>query len=417
MPPRPTRRIAVVHDFLYCYAGAERVLEQILNVYPDADLFSLFDFLPPDARGFIRDKQVRHSFLQRMPFARRHHRAYLFLMPLAIEQLDMSGYDIVISSSYLAAKGVITRSDQLHICYCHTPARFAWDLQTQYLSQSGLLKGLRSMMARAILHYIRMWDVRCANGVDVFLANSRYVARRIHKVYRRSATPLYPPVDVERFTPLRTARSGFVTASRLVPYKRVDLIIEAFNRMPDRRLTVIGDGPQYKQLKAMAGPNVTLLKYQPFEVLREHMRHASAFVFAAEEDFGIVPVEAQACGTPVIAYGRGGAAETIVNGTTGVFFAEQTAESIVDAVREFEVGGPWDAGAIRDNAQRFHPSAFRQRLASIVESEWLEFRAAAGSVRAEPIGGTLTHPDQRPVGWVRGRRIADQASDVAAALR
>src|SRR6476620_4384312 len=178
---RSHRKIAVIHDFLYCYAGAERVLEQILNVYPDADLFSLFDFLPAENREFIRNKKVTASFIQRMPMAKRFHRAYLPLMPLAIEQLDLSGYDIVISSSYLAAKGVITRPDQLHVCYCHTPVRFAWDMQRPYLTQSGLLKGLKSFAAKVLLHYIRGWDVRSSNGVDVFMTNSRFVGRRIQK--------------------------------------------------------------------------------------------------------------------------------------------------------------------------------------------------------------------------------------------
>src|SRR3954469_10160490 len=276
---RTNRKIAVIHDFLYCYAGAERVLEQILNIYPEADLFSLFDFLKPEDRGFIHNKSVTATFIQRMPFAKRFHRAYLPLMPLAIEQLDLSGYDVVISSSYLAAKGVITRPDQLHICYCHTPVRFAWDMQRQYLTQSGLMRGLKSFAAKVLLHYIRGWDSRSSNGVDVFLTNSRFVSRRIQKVYRRQATPLYPPVDVENFQPSRGPRSGFVTASRLVPYKRIDLIVEAFKRMPDKQLTVIGDGPQFKQLKAMAGPNVNLMGYQPFDVLRQQMQSAEAFVF------------------------------------------------------------------------------------------------------------------------------------------
>ena len=395
---RPNRKIAVIHDFLYCYAGAERVLEQILNVYPEADLFSLFDFLPPGERGFIRNKKVTSTFIQRMPMAKKFHRAYLPLMPLAIEQLDLTGYDVVISSSYLAAKGVITRPDQLHVCYCHTPVRFAWDMQRQYLSQSGLMKGLKSFAAKVLLHYIRGWDVRSSNGVDVFMTNSRFVGRRIQKTYRRASTPVYPPVDVERFTPNQGRRSGFLTASRLVPYKRIDLIVEAFNQMPDKQLTVIGDGPHYKMLKAKAKSNVRLLGYQSFDVLRKHMQSAEAFVFAAEEDFGIVPVEAQACGTPVIAFARGGAAETIVEGQTGLFFREQTTESIMDAVREFEVMGDWDASAIRRNAERFDAARFREQFAGVVESEWIQFNA-------ERNRGTAMLPmtEARATRWGLGR--------------
>ncbi|HSI36630.1 MAG: glycosyltransferase family 4 protein [Phycisphaerae bacterium] len=381
---RRNRKIAVVHDFLYCYAGAERVLEQILNVYPDADLFALFDFLPEGERDFIQNKPVNTTFIQRMPFARSRHRAYLPLMPLAIEQLDLSAYDLIISSSYLAAKGVITRPDQLHVCYCHTPVRFAWDMQTQYLSKSGLLGGIKSAFARVLLHYIRNWDVRSANGPDVYLTNSKFVGRRIQKTYRRPATTVYPPVDLDQFTPGDGPRSGYVTASRLVPYKRIDLVVEAFNRMPDKRLTVIGDGPQYKQLKAMAKPNVRVLGHQPFESLLAHMRGAEAFVFAAEEDFGIVPVEAQACGTPVIAFGRGGAAETIVDGLTGIFFGDQTAQSLIAAVHEFEAVGDWDPQVIRANAQRFNAPRFREQFGAIVESEWIQASAERSRASVVP---------------------------------
>jgi glycosyltransferase involved in cell wall biosynthesis len=404
---RSGRKIAIVHDFLYCYAGAERVLEQILNIYPEADLFSLFDFLKPEDRGFIHNKSVTATFIQRMPFAKRFHRAYLPLMPLAIEQLDLSGYDLVISSSYLAAKGVITRPDQLHVCYCHTPVRFAWDMQRQYLAQSGLIRGLKSIAAKVLLHYIRGWDSRSSNGVDVFLTNSRFVSRRIQKVYRRQATPLYPPVDVENFQPSRGPRNGFLTASRLVPYKRIDLIVEAFNRMPDKQLTVIGDGPEFKKLKAMAGPNVNLMGYQPFDVLRQQMQTAEAFVFAAEEDFGIVPVEAQACGTPVIAYNRGGAAETVIEGETGVFFRQQTADSLIDAVREFESIGEWSVGAIRRNAERFDASRFREQFAGVVESEWVQFNAERN--RGTPSVAPASQTELRPARWSHNRLPAVDA--------
>jgi glycosyltransferase involved in cell wall biosynthesis len=374
---RAKRSIGVVHDFLYCYAGAERVLEQILRVYPEAEIFSLFDFLPPGQRDFIQNKPVRSSFLQKLPLARRKHRAYLPLMPLAIEQMDMSKYDIVISSSYLAAKGVITRPDQMHVCYCHTPVRFAWDQQFQYLAQSRLQKGLRSLFARWILHYIRSWDVRSANGVDHFISNSQYVSRRINKIYRRDSTPIYPPVDVENFTLSMQKDNYYLTASRLVPYKRIDLIVEAFNRFPDRKLVVIGDGPDFRKIQAMAGPNVTLLGHQSFEILKSYMQKAKAFVFAAEEDFGIVPVEAQACGTPVIAFSRGGQAESIISGRTGLFFEQQEVESLLQAILRFEANeGRFNPLAIRANAERFSAGRFREEFETFVESRWAEFQAA-----------------------------------------
>jgi UDP-N-acetylmuramyl pentapeptide phosphotransferase/UDP-N-acetylglucosamine-1-phosphate transferase/glycosyltransferase involved in cell wall biosynthesis len=333
----PNVRVAVLHDFLYCYGGAERVLEQILKVLPNADVYSLFDFLPEQHRGFLGGKTVRTSFIQKLPWARRKHRSYLPLMPLAIEQMDVSNYDVLVSSSYVAAKGAITRPDQLHVCYCHTPVRFAWDLQHQYLSESGLNRGIKSILARAVLHYIRNWDARSSNGVDAFVTNSNFVARRIQKFYRRKSMTIYPPVAVDKFSLQVEKEDFYLTASRLVPYKRVDLIAEAFSQMPHRRLIIVGEGPDFEKIKAKAGPNVKLVGHQPFERLRQYMQMASAFVFAAEEDFGIVPVEAQACGTPVIAYGRGGVTESVISGKTGLFFHEQTVDSLVAAVEQFEV--------------------------------------------------------------------------------
>lgn len=404
------RKVAIVHDFLYCYGGAERVLEQIINVFPDAHLFSLFDFLPPDQRGFIRDKPVTTTFIQRLPLARRKHRSYLPLMPLAIEQLDVSAYDIVISSSYVAAKGVITRPDQLHVCYCHSPVRFAWDLQHQYLAESGLSKGLKSILARALLHYIRSWDLRSANGVDVFLANSNFVSRRVHKVYRRGSTTIYPPVDVQAFTPCGAKDDFYLTASRLVPYKRIDLIVEAFNRMPEKKLVVIGEGPDFKKIRNKAGPNVQLLGHQPFETLKRYMRKARAFVFAAEEDFGIVPVEAQACGTPVIAFARGGAMETVVEEQTGLFFLEQNCDSLIEAVDEFEArGDEWDHELIRKNAERFSAARFRDEIAAVIDREWAAFQARQQS------GTRHLYPDLK-IGRV-GRVDEDQRVRPAAVTR
>lgn len=376
---KPGIKVAIVHDFLYTFGGAERVLEQMLHVFPEASLFSLFDFLPPEKRGFLQGRTVTSSFIQRMPFARNRHRHYLPLMPLAIEQLDVSAFDIVISSSYVAAKGVLTRPDQLHVCYCHTPVRFAWDLQHQYLQETGLQKGLKSILARAVLHYIRNWDIRSANGVDVFLTNSDFVSRRIEKFYRRPSTTVYPPVDVDSFTLETEKEDYYLTASRMVPYKRLDLIAEAFTAMPEKRLIIVGEGPDFDKIKAKAGPNVKLVGHQPFDRLVEYMRHARAFVFAAEEDFGIVPVEAQACGTPVIAYGRGGVTESVISGKTGVFFHEQTVESICDAVGRFERDkAAFKPEAIRAHAEKFNASRFRADFLKLVEDEWIAFNAVAG---------------------------------------
>ncbi|WP_297352652.1 glycosyltransferase family 4 protein [Paraburkholderia sp.] len=358
-------RVAIVHDWLVTYAGAERVLEQIVACFPDADLFSVVDFL--EDRSFLRGKQVTTSFIQKLPKARTKYRAYLPLMPIAIEQLDVSAYDVVISSSHAVAKGVLTGPDQVHISYVHSPIRYAWDLQHQYLEQSKLTNGPKSALARLILHYIRNWDIRTSNSVDTFVANSQFIARRIKKVYQRDAAVIFPPVDVEAFVLHEQKEDFYLTASRMVPYKKIDLIVEAFARMPERRLVVIGDGPDMQKVRAKAGPNVEIMGYQPFKVLQEKMQRAKAFVFAAEEDFGISVVEAQACGTPVIAYGKGGALETVrdLSNTrpTGMFFEDQRAESIIAAVEDFDAhASRFSAIDCRANAERFSAAHFRERF-------------------------------------------------------
>lgn len=377
------KRVAVVHDWLVVYAGAERVLEQILILFPQADLFSLVDFLPEDQRGFLRDKKVNTSFVQKLPFARKKYRQYLPLMPLAVEQFDLTRYDLVISSSHAVAKGVLTGPDQLHICMCHTPLRYAWDLQHQYLQEMGLDRGLKSLAARVVLHKIRMWDYRTANSVDSFIANSKYVARRIWKYYRRKAKVIYPPVDVNRFVLGQERDDFYLTASRMVPYKRMDLIVDAFTQLPHKKLVVIGDGPEFTKLRSRARSNVSFLGYQPEKVLREHMQKARAFVFAAEEDFGIVPLEAQACGTPVIAYGKGGILETIRGlddpEPTGVLFPEQSIASLHEAVEIFEKEeNNFSREACRSNALRFASERFQKEFMSFVRERCDEFDKKKG---------------------------------------
>jgi glycosyltransferase involved in cell wall biosynthesis len=373
-------KVAIVHDWLVTYAGAERVLEQLLLLYPEADLYSLIDFVPENERAFLQGRRPHTSFLQRVPGARRKYRNYLALMPMAIEQFDLSAYDLVISSSYAVAKGVLTGPEQLHVCFCHSPLRYAWDLQHQYLRETNLQSGLRSVLARYLLHRIRLWDLRTANGVDRFIAISAFIARRIWKVYRRESVVIYPPVDVETFTPGGEKADYYVTASRLVPYKRIDLIVDAFAQMPDRRLVVIGDGPDAAKLRARITPNIQFLGYQPLPALREHLRQARAFVFAAEEDFGIAPLEAQACGTPVVAFGRGGARESVRGldqaDPTGVFFFEQSVEALRSAVDRFEhAAGQLTSEACRANAMRFEAPRFRRQVRTYVESQWQEFRS------------------------------------------
>jgi glycosyltransferase involved in cell wall biosynthesis len=363
--------VAVVHDWLVTRGGAERTLARILECYPQAEVFTLVDFLPPAERAFLGDRPVHTSFLQRLPFARRHYRRYLPLMPLAIESLDLSAFDLVISSSFCVAKGVLTGPDQVHVSYVHSPVRYAWDLQHQYLREHGLERGVRGILTRKLLHDLRTWDVRTANGVDRFITNSHFVARRVWKIYRRESLVIHPPVDTEFFQPASETREDYyLTASRLVPYKCTRLIIEAFAQLPERRLVVIGDGPEFARLKSLSTPNVSMLGQQPDSVVREHMQRARAFVFAAQEDFGIAPVEAQACGTPVIAYGRGGVTESVVEGKSGVFFPEQTVESLLAAIAQFERRlTRFSAAEIRANALRFSAERFRQQLRACVEEQ------------------------------------------------
>ncbi|HEX4647997.1 MAG TPA: glycosyltransferase family 4 protein [Steroidobacteraceae bacterium] len=361
--------MAVVHDWLVSNGGAERTLARILECYPQAELFTLVDFMPQSERGFLGARAIHTSFLQRLPFARRHYRRYLPLMPLAVESFDLSRFDLIISSSFCVAKGVLTGPGQLHVSYVHSPMRFAWDLQHQYLREHRLDHGVNGFLTRKLLHDLRMWDLRTSNGVDHFITNSQFIAGRVWKAYRRESVVIHPPVDTEFFQPTEGEREDYyLTASRLVPYKCTRLIIDAFAHLPERRLVVIGDGPEFARLKAVAPPNVRMLGYQPDSVVREHMQRARGFVFAALEDFGITPVEAQACGTPVIAYGRGGVTESVVEGKTGVFFEEQTVESLLDGLQQFERRlGKFNAAEIRANAVRFGAERFKQQFRACIE--------------------------------------------------
>ena len=360
-------KVAIVHEWFVDYSGSERVVEQMLQLFPQADLYAQVEFLPNDLRDFIRNKKVTTSFIQKLPFARTKYRTYLPLMPLAVEQFDMSDYDLILSSSHAVAKGVITGPDQIHICYCHSPMRYAWDLTHQYLRESGLNRGLRGWIAKLMLHYIRQWDSRSANSVDEFIANSNFIARRIWKTYRRKAVVINPPVDTNDFKLCAEKDNYYLTVSRFVPYKKIDLIVNAFTKMPSRKLIVIGEGPDFNKINVRAGSNITFLGYQPGGILKDYMQRARAFVFAAEEDFGIVPVEAQACGTPVIAYGKGGSLETILNNETGVFFYEQKVDSIVEAVNRFEKMGRFNHKYIRENSLRFSVERFRSQFKEYVE--------------------------------------------------
>lgn len=365
-------KTAIICDWLVTYAGSERVLEEMIQCFPDADLFAVVDFLSDSQRHFLKNKPVTTTFIQKLPLAHKKYRSYLPLMPLAIEQLDVSGYDLILSSSHAVAKGVLTGPDQIHISYVHSPMRYAWDLQHQYLKETGL-KGLRGWAAKYFLHRLRLWDLRSANGVDHFMANSHYIARRILKTYRREAMVIYPPVDIHHFKPHFQKEDFYLTASRMVPYKKIDLIVESFSQMPDKKLVVIGDGPDMKKIKEKAASNIEIIGHQSPTTLLHYMQRAKAFVFAAEEDFGIAPVEAQACGTPVIAYAKGGALETVKGldqqQPTGVFFNEQSVSALQAGIREFEANQ--DRIRLEDcvaHAQQFSAERFRKELTLAVQA-------------------------------------------------
>jgi glycosyltransferase involved in cell wall biosynthesis len=371
-------KVAIVHDWLVTQAGAEKVLESLLKLFPRADLYTLIEFLPDHQRGLIEGRKVKTSFLQKLPFAKKKYRTYLPFMPLAIEQFDLSAYQIILSCSSAVAKGVLVGPDQLHICYIYSPIRYAWDLQHQYLQQTFPNNGPGSWIARLILHYLRIWDLRTANSVDYFVAISDFIARRVVKTYRRDSTVIYPPVNIDAFGLQSEKSDYYVTAQRMVPYKRIDIIINAFKLLPNLKLLVIGDGPDREKLQRNAGENVTFTGFLEESVLINKLQNAKAFIFAAEEDFGITPLEAQACGTPVIAYGKGGSRETIIHGKTGVLFEEQTETSLLAAIQLFEsMRGQFDPQVLRANAARFSQQVFNEKMMAFIKEKYDAFCVAS----------------------------------------
>jgi glycosyltransferase involved in cell wall biosynthesis len=364
------------------YAGSEQVVEAMLEAFPEADLYALVH-KPEGLRGTPLERvPVRTSFIQSLPKAKERYQTYLPLMPLAVEQFDLRTYDLILSSSHTVGKGVLTRADQLHVSYTHTPVRYAWDLYLDYLTKSGMNRGVKSWLARLILHYLRMWDFSAANRVDVYLANSSYVAQRIGKLYRRPADVIYPPVNVERFRSDLPREEFFVTVSRFVPYKGMEFIVKVFSRLGEP-LVVIGEGPQFETVRLTAGSSVKLLGYQPDKVVADYLQRAKAFVFAADEDFGIAPVEAQAAGCPVIAYGKGGALETVIGwpapNATGVFFDNPTPEALEEAIELFKTHkSEFRPEACRRNAERFGQQRFQEEFRAAINELWSRFQQGNG---------------------------------------
>jgi glycosyltransferase involved in cell wall biosynthesis len=364
-----SKRVAIVHDWCPSFRGGERVLAELCRTFPGAEVFTLFDFLPPEIKQqYFRDVEFHTSVANRMPYVQRYYRALFFMCPFLIEQFDVTGYDVVVSSSAAFARGVLTRPDQPHLCYVHSPIRYAWDEQFSYLSQGRLGYGPKGLLFRGMLHRLRTWDTRTAHGPDMMLANSSYVRARIRRIYGRESRVVFPPVHFDELAYSADKDDYYVTASFLAPYKRTDLVIRAFNELADRRLLVVGDGQQSQDLRELAGPNVTFTGFLPRAAYVETIAHARALVFAGCEDFGIALAEAQACGTPLIAFGRGGACDIVRNlGTerpTGVLFAQQSVASIKDAVMRFERDGRRiESSACRENAGRFSPERFREQVA------------------------------------------------------
>ena len=363
-------RVALVHDWFPAYRGGERVVSSLLGLFPEADVFTLFDFLSQaDHDEYFGGRKFTVSAMNSWPLARRYYRHLFFLCPFFMEQFNVVEHDGVISSSAAFARGVLTRPDQPHLCYIHSPIRYAWDQQFEYLKQAGLGFGPKGLLFRWFLHRARMWDVRTAYGPDLMVTNSTYVRERVRRIYGRDAEVIFPPVDVENLPFYEHKDDYYVVASFLVPYKRIDLIVRAFNAMPNRRLMILGDGQQERELKAMAGPNISFAGHLPRAAFLDAIAKAKAFVFAGCEDFGIVLAEAQACGTPLIAFGRGGARDIVrspedSDNPTGLLFDRQTPESIIDAVEAFEANANRIAPeACRESAMRFSEARFHRQFA------------------------------------------------------
>ena len=360
-------KIAIIHDWLVTDAGAEKVLRAIIDIYPQADVFSLVDFLDEqDRKNVLNGKFAKTSFIQKLPFAKKHFRNYLPLFPKAVESFDLSSYDLIISSSWAVAKGIKKNKGQLHISYCYTPIRYAWDLYDEYTKN---LKQPKKFLVQSSLKYIRKWDIETLERVDSFIADSKFVQERIKRIYNRDSVVIYPPVDVESFKFCDKKESYYLTASRLVPYKKTKLIVEAFNRMENKKLIVIGDGEEYDAIKEIAQNNIQLLGYQNKNTMIDYMQRAKAFVYAAVEDFGIVPVEAMACGTPVIALGRGGTAETVHDKINGIHFKEQKEDDIIEAVEEFEKHN-FNLEEISAEAQTFSTKRFKREIQEYIRSRF-----------------------------------------------
>lgn len=366
-------KVAIVHDWFNSPGGAEKVVRELINCYPDADIFCLFDFFPEAKRKkFLNGKPTKTTFLQHIPFAKKYYRFLFPLFPFAVERINLTGYDIIISSSYCVAKGIKKNKNQLHICYCHSPVRYAWDLKEEYLEA---VEGpLRRKLFSFFLDRLKKWDKATVDRVDYFIANSQNVQSRIKQNYNRDSVVIYPPVEIDKFTIQENKSDYYFTASRLVSYKKKELILEAFSMFPHLHFQVAGEGPNRNKLSKLAPSNVEILGYIDKDLLIEKIRNAKAFVAAANEDFGITIVEAQACGTPVIVPYLGGYKETVLE-TTGLFYKEQTVEDIVNAINTFEnQHKKYNSTDFSNNVSRFNQYRFRDELTAFVNGKYHDFK-------------------------------------------
>ena len=376
-------RVALVHYWLVSMRGGEKVLENLIDIYPDCEIFT--HCIDPEAvSDKILSRPIRTTFIARLPFAKRHFRSYLPLMPLALEALDLREFDLVISSESGPAKGVITSPQTLHVCYCHSPMRYAWNMYHDYRESAGRFT---AACMSPVFHYLRGWDYASAARVDHFVANSTAVADRIQKYYRRSADVIHPPVDVSGFYVTRPVSDAYLCLGQLVPYKRFDIAIRAFNELR-RPLVIIGDGGELKRLRSIAGPTIRFLGFQPDEVVRQYLSSCRALIFPGEEDFGIVPVEAMASGRPVIAFGRGGVRDTVLDGVTGILFGQQSVPALIGAIQRFEADeASFLPELLVTHARRFRSEVFRASIGRFVgERHDLLMRSGTGrSELAKPM--------------------------------
>ncbi len=370
-------KVAIVHDWFNEEGGSEKVVKEIIACFPDADIFCLFDFFDNEKRTkYLAGKSTKTSFIQYIPFAKKFYRFLFPFFPRAIEGLDLSTYDLIISSSFCVSKGVLKSGKQLHICYCHSPVRYAWDLRNDYLNE---VKGpFTKKVFNYFLDRLKKWDIESSKSVDFFIANSQNVKKRIRENYGREAIVIYPPVNINSFTYTADKKNYYFSISRLVAYKKTELIVRAFAKLPHLQLEVGGSGPKFKRLQRIATPNVTLLGYIDSQTKKTKIENAKAFIGAANEDFGITMVEAQSSGTPVIVPYMGGYIETVLE-TTGLFFKKQSVEDIVDAITTFEKQNKlYQPSDFRNNVERFNVSRFKNEFILFVNDRFSQFNNSGG---------------------------------------